>query len=738
MDATLRAVSLNSSIWGGIYNPIVPLIPKNECTGLLTAFDPDVLVDLTGGRQDRELQEKYEHRILQPDDLVSAQSRTGKKNLTLGINILPLLQHIYDEENIFLSPTSRVAIVSPDEAGVWSPFVSFVYGSFAHLPQADVDFPKAFLKALRAQTLVFDPTADLKKYEEIIPPIQVTGYDLQLLGGSASLSSHIIYCGDHLNWLDLVEFWNIRATGRTVAFVPVHNYQSCEHATRRVATAGHYPINPQIENDADLQKAPSISEQQFTEVCDWITGLGAGALSRRTWRPRFGISVEWYVGDIHVADTEAETGEEMSILEDSRMTPVKLIAPAMLGDQFVHRGDSQWSVEIQMRGGWQNDDFIFSFPREPEVEKVVSRSFLGSSRECRLGRNGVVISLDHPKSHLYLSPVRTKDVFGALFKQVGLETEPSLPGKYMEQIIRKMGSLQFDCRLFKLRGVRDVINRLSNGSVLTKGNMYDIVMSTVPDKYGQNWRPELYEHMVVRTGQKGKLEFGPIFDELLAKRVVRPGLTLTCQNCFASDWYHVSEFTEEYVCRFCFSSQRVNFGSKHEWQFRADGLFQIENSALGSIAGIAALWRLEEVQGMSDGRYLPSVNLRESDGAREYEIDYAYLIVNTFTTAYNLVLGQAKNFIDFTEEETKKMAELAQKFANEPYLVFSTLKDAFSDSEKALLKALVDGGCKVVALTRLEIDPYYLYDRFEHAPNRYANSLEDLSQKTLYLNLDLH
>jgi hypothetical protein len=334
--------------------------------------------------------------------------------------------------------------------------------------------------------------------------------------------------------------------------------------------------------------------------------------------------------------------------------------------------------------------------------------------------------------------VRTKDVFGALFKQVGLEIEPSLPGKYMEQIIKKMGSLQFDCRLFKLRGVRDVINRLSNGSVLTKGNMHDIVMSTIPDQYGRNWQPELYEHMVVQSGQKGKLEFGPIFDELLAKRVIRPGLTLTCHNCFATDWYHVSEFAEEYVCRFCFTSQRVNFGSKHEWQFKADGLFQIENSALGSLAGIAALWRLEETHSMSDGRYLSSVNLHEIGGSRQYEIDYAFLRVNTFTTAYNLALGQAKNFIDFTEPEIKRMAELSQRFANQPYLVFSTLKDAFSDNEKALLKALVTGGHKVIALTRLELDPYHLYDRFEHAPNKYANSFEDLSRNTLYLNLDVH
>jgi hypothetical protein len=129
------------------------------------------------------------------------------------------------------------------------------------------------------------------------------------------------------------------------------------------------------------------------------------------------------------------------------------------------------------------------------------------------------------------------------------------------------------------------------------------------------------------------------------------------------------------------------------------------------------------------------VKLRDGTNGREYEIDYAYLFINSFTTAYNLVLGQAKNFIDFTEDEIRRMGELAQKFAKRPYLAFSSLKDTFSEEEKRLLRELVAQGHKVIALTRLELDPYHLYTRFEGAPHRYAHSLDDLSENTLHLNV---
>jgi len=94
----------------------------------------------------------------------------------------------------------------------------------------------------------------------------------------------------------------MRVSSLVVKHVPVELRQAFERALRRVAEAGHYPMNPQIESQADLQKAPIISEEKFNEVCNWIAGLGLGALSRRTWRPRFGIAIERYVGDIHVAD----------------------------------------------------------------------------------------------------------------------------------------------------------------------------------------------------------------------------------------------------------------------------------------------------------------------------------------------------------------------------------------------------------------------------------------------------
>jgi hypothetical protein len=737
-SSALASVSLNTVIWGGIYNPIISVTPAERCAGILKDFDVDELVDLTAGELSPELRKRFEHRIVSADSLVRMDDRRKKRYLRLGFAILPILEQIYEKEVRFLPEPTRAAIISSRAADGWSEHLGFSYGAFSWLPETDIDFKANFRKALKARDTTFDPGDPTSKLGDPLSPVQFTAYGLRSLRDTASVSSHVIYIGDHRNLADLLDFWNMRATGRTIVFVPVAYHTAYEELVRRVARSGHYPINPRVENMADLQKGPTLKEEAFTKVCDWISGLDIGRLARRLWQPRFDNEDEMYVGDIHASEVEAQSGEEVSLLEGDTMTPVKLIFPEHLESDRVRRGEYAWSIELTMSGGAFKNDVVFAFPSEPALEAVVRQSVLGHSGEVRIGRHGVVIRQDHPRDSLYLSPVPTVDVFYALFREAGLEAEPSQPGRYAEQIIKKMGGrVQFDCRVFKIRGVREILDKLSTGSVLTKGNMYQIVMSTEEDEYGRNWRAELYEDIVLTRGQRGAADFTHIFNVLLDQRVIRPGFTLRCRDCFAEGWYHVSEFSEEYTCRFCFSRQRVNFGAVHEWQYKADGLFRIPDSGLGSVAVILSLWRLEEFEHMNRGRYLVSTNLHEIGAQRNYEIDYAYLTVDAFKTSYDLVVGQATRFSDFTGEEVRKMADLARKFPKEPYLAFSTLKDAFSSQERALLADLVDQGHRVIALTREELDPYGLHKRFEGAPVKYASDLRDLSKNTCFLNLGI-
>jgi hypothetical protein len=735
IGTALLAASLNAALWGGIYNPIVPLAPVESRNGLLKAFDPDILINLAGAEPPADSAARYEYRIIAPGDLVRTDTGTGRRRLGFGFNILPIIRHVHEKEVRFVMEPTRAALLIPDGVEGWPEFVAFAYGSFQWLPAMDANFEDAFRHGLRARAINLPVLTPPPDYEDLVLPINFTRYGLQSWGGRASFSSHIIYIADHQNLTDLIEFWNIRATGRTVVFVPVAASQAFEPLIRFIAAEGRYPINQQVENHADLQKGPSVTEAAFDEVCNWIGTLDLGPLAKRAWRPRFGLEIEFYVGDIHVAEIQASEGEEISILENERMMPVKMILPPFLNEQDTVKGEFAWSVDISMTGGYLRPEWMFSFPNEPSVEAVVRRATIAMPSEVRLGRRGLVLRQDGPRSSLQLIPVATKDVFGALFRQAGLEAESSEPGRYAEQIIKKMGSLHGDCRVFKIRGVRDILDYLGKGTTLTKGNMNQIVMSELPDRDGQkNWRPELYSDLFLRGVQRHPPGFGIIFDILLEKQIIRPGFAFECRYCSKRDWYHVSEFGEEYTCRYCFTRQRVDFASTQEWQYKADGLFQIPDSAQGSVAVIISLWRFSDLT-HPNGRYVTSQNLVAKDSGRRYEIDYAFMVTGTFDTSYDLVLGQAARFGDFTDDEVRTTAEIADRFTQKPYLAFSTLKDRYSDAERERLRDLVSRDYKVIALTREELDPYFLFDRFKDTRRKHAASLEDLAIGTIQLNM---
>jgi hypothetical protein len=82
----VQAVSLNTILWGGLFNAIVAT-PAEDRDGLLREFDPDYLVDLTGEPLPREITTAFEHRIVGPDDILRDEDPTGQHSRRLKTGI---------------------------------------------------------------------------------------------------------------------------------------------------------------------------------------------------------------------------------------------------------------------------------------------------------------------------------------------------------------------------------------------------------------------------------------------------------------------------------------------------------------------------------------------------------------------------------------------------------------------------------------------------------------------------
>ncbi|MBX6772993.1 MAG: hypothetical protein IRY83_14790, partial [Chloroflexi bacterium] len=428
-DAALRAVSVNTALWGGIYNPIVPLTPVDIRDVLLKEFDPDLLVNLTGADLPSDLAARYEYRIVSADALIRSDDRTNRRELGLGFHIRPLLRHVYETEVRFSAGPTRAAMIEPQNAPGWPEFVAFVYGSFRWLPDLDVNFGKIFQRALRARNVELSELTVPPDHESLLSPLDFTGLGLRLFGDRFGLSSHVIFIGDHRNLADLIEFWNIRATGRFVVFTPIACYRNFAPVIRHAAEMGRHPVYRGVQNDVELHQGPAVAAEVFDAVCDWIATLGFGQLPRHHRFPRLASQTE-YGGYSDIAEVQAVEGEDISLLYNGQMTPIKMISPPYVDDPIEFLGRLAWSVELTFIGGSSDLDVMLALPREPVIERLTHRYVTALPGEVRIGRRGLVIQRDGISSTVGVTPIPSQEVIHALFRQAGMEPEPSGPGQY--------------------------------------------------------------------------------------------------------------------------------------------------------------------------------------------------------------------------------------------------------------------------------------------------------------------
>jgi len=738
-----EAISYSTALWGGMFNPLIPIwrkfpfkYEKNRSFGLIEDFDPDFIVNLLPYDVPKEFSLRYSN-IIKKEKFIR---KTAKNQITFlkGISILPLLRFVWEKQTRTIKGHSRVILPIKSPPNNKLNYWDFVFGKFPSNTRAD--FLSNFRKALKTKDFNCK-FSNIQKVDltKIMSPIQFSSYTLNRYGGGIDgFSSHIIFVGRHNNVKDLLEYWNIRAAGKEIIFVPPKYYKYFELSIKHIAESGNYPINESIQNYCDIQKGSSITGDEYDNISKWIIKISNLSLPRRSWLPNWGRRIERVANDINPCKISDLQTEEISLLDNQRLTPFKTISPSILEKRIPYKiGEYSWALEIELRGNYR-DDLFFRLPYNKSMEDLIKHRMLTITQEAKLSRKGVVLfpNYFHETEHLF--PLKVWEVFSEHFKYYGMEITPSPAGIFAQKIIDKMDGLD-GCRIFKIRGVREVLKKLSDPKPEKRfrfgmifGDLSAIIGRKRKDKGGgANWDEKLYKGWSAIPGKQTNVS--NVITYLFKKNILRAGLKLRCNNCQKEEWYHIGEFSENYTCKYCFQNQHIGNLKDNNWRYKADGLFMIPNTGEGSLSVICSLWRLKNI-GHFDFRgfkYITSIFINSG----QFEIDYAVINFSFFKTDYDLVIGEARNYKNFSERDAMKLVKISKKFPKEPFLSFTTLKEEFTKSEKDILKKLVDDGYQVIAMTRQEIDPYDLYGRFEKVHHKYAHTLKEFSENTIQLNL---
>lgn len=285
--AVLEAITINSFLWGGTYNPIIPVLKripklwkKNDqfitlknsartiSSGYIDAYDPDYFVPL--GNCDIKSLNLDKDRVISANDIWASVDSDGTPSY--GVGLFEILKHLIDNELKFVRKRP-LSICFTDLEKQSELFLASVFGK---LP-SDID--KILEEHYRDHLDAKDAKVGVGNYAEFLNPStlfprRLTSLYIDPQPARSGLRDGCIFFLDAQNTYDVIDYWNLRAMAWPV--IPVPRQSAASEATKQLARdfidehCGQSRHNPDIFYHTTIMGSRSVDE---TEVLDFIKSL---------------------------------------------------------------------------------------------------------------------------------------------------------------------------------------------------------------------------------------------------------------------------------------------------------------------------------------------------------------------------------------------------------------------------------------------------------------------------------
>ena len=768
-------------LWGGAYNPIIPVCselperwrqdpPLRNSTGeelargYIDFFEPDVFVESEPGLAARAGVGDRSLTYSEPRVVSLAaffEPKEGNQTKTpFGLSIFDLYRDLYDREFKFVRRhNSRVVLF---ENGTTSD--AFVEAAFGGFPTDELFSPlvKAFGQMFDPLRLVPSSENWAKVVKEsYLAPLLFTAHGLKRDGGGYS-SGPTLFVVDPNSPIDLIDLWNLRQFLPSVLPINVDWTIEGRDFVREFITLNYRPLpgNPNgIMIHTTVQFGRSISEEHAKKITELLDGLPQESWSYHRWHERI-----WDVDRmedrvvrprrVRISAAATEVESPVSLEQKDRSIRFPSLAPEfanLFGD-----GAARWVNVLRLHSYASDESIAVVLPSDFTQESLM---------RLRAGGEGAIVSREglvlpqHFKNHReYLDLLSGTQAMVEWLKGHGIAAKPSDAGRITDQVLNSIGG----CGRASLLAHRATLETLDDMSKSVRVHR-DGKKEEFPDRA----KPvKVWESLIKQRNKPGQWMSNTNLDAFVKAGVLKLGLSVQCPNCMKRNWYGLHDLDEQIVCerclkRFDFPQGDLNF-SHAPWQYRVVGPFSVPNFAEGAYGTVLALRVFSKNLG-SDTQLTYCTGLDFTLDQNPNEIDFAFwyrrdrLFDRDEETL--LAFGEAKSLAkeSFRERDLQRMERLAKAFPG-AFLVFATLKDSLSESERSAIgklalwgrEHLADGRPRspVIVLTGMEMfSEWHIKHTWENAGGRHKelgspayiglDNLWDLADLTQQLYLDL-
>jgi hypothetical protein len=733
VDDLDRAIRLTHTFWGGRFNPMIPVGSNDDENKLARAltdiFEVDVLYPVSSIATVDAFIKSF-HNLPWPkfERELYIDSPRGKVASFIDIYhpVRSLFEeHIKDKPEPCVSPT----LYQWDSLDPLKHVLLATFGSYPSRDEIGKDYSSFFVDNLRGPRVEIGKADNLPAdaYRKLTPSA-LTAVDLDWSGFSPRGNSGF-YVGDAGSFDDLVSFWNLRAANIDLLFYDL------AHKGRFEALKNAY-IAELLKRPADPVVGPDRIEywSRLQEIPNEV-GFGHGII----WSV---IHDEGIWNGLNVNPRRVYINEQSALasVTDSMTRPslsFQLPTKPFFDDVAFHQ-----SVMVSVRplvDLFGQEEFTFRPAHIPELNEYYGREAYLAGEGVRSEADGLGILLDLSRNDLTLRAIPSRELIVQIFRAFGMKAEPSQAGLIASRLIKQMGGLQ-GCRVFKITGVRNLIEKYSALQTFTRSAAVQIVGQNDPVT-GQP-KFEDFEKLYIEQRSNPKLTPEQTFKYLVRNAVFRAGLNLACPYCQLDFWLPLDDIATEVRCELCGNSFNIT-GQLHDrdWAYRRSGLFGREDHQEGSVPVVVTLQQIDTI--MSDKMiHTTAMNLAPvTADVAPCETDFVIVGRSTYDRRIPLAIGECKGRKEITEQDVRNLARIADAFLRtriEPFIVFAKTTSFTQDEIARCRQAQGPHSSRVILLSARELEPYFVYERTEKEfeIRSSAISLEDLARATQNIYFD--
>ena len=720
IDALVKVAGINSLLWGGVRNPIIPLgQDRTFAKQLMRLFNVDVLSPAVDSQDITRFMEEYPYVQTMghlAEKIFYEDWRTKRSNVAV-LDTIHLIDHYWrtDFRNRpagFTSPFGMIDWTAGD------PSASAFAVSFGHFHEAQNlrdDFRTAFKKGLRAQVIRINPAAAVPTaLAEMVHVLGLTEQRLEEYGGSWREDG--LYVGRSSDFEDLLNFWNLRAAGIGLQYLPLDQVDRFRDFVQAylnqldavpsrirndVGSIGIHSTDANRDAARDISRQFTVRKSYLYSTCSAVIWNGLNVTPTRAYFSHHTV----------LADVDCPYGRYAV----SFAFPPK---PVEESEPRRETGMQHLVAVVDPLVEFACPDHTLKVPHLRELNEFASREIAFDPWKLRTDQDGLALIVRAHDSAETLYPLPHRDLLLKLFDLVGVKAQLSSPGLIADNIIHGMREADplEACRVFKIRGVRKLLKDIRTEEA-----------SPWKDAVAAIGRAEFrkFKRLYIAPRETPELTPSDVMKYLLEKRVLGPKLRLwsrlvrrqhdfRCRACGLRSRIPLRTFEGSWSCPFCDKTQDLRplvvtefRRERPDWLFKRAGFFAKDNNQEGALPVILTLLQLNRVLDSSDFIYSTACSLETTDG-HKCETDFVVLQYGHYGTI-ELGIGECKDEGGtITDDDIQKLKVVAARFSGrniKPFLIFAKTADAFRPTELNEFRRLAAEDNPPVLMTNAELEP---------------------------------